>query len=84
MAHLRIVTAADDVNQGVIEALILRRFAAHLRVKDRDNLIDKQSPALWFLQLPEGYSWTEADAHFMNDLVEKQDLLAGWNYQDWW
>jgi hypothetical protein len=84
MARLRIVTAEDDVNQGVIEALILRRFASHLRAEARENLLDKQCPALWYLQIPEGYDWTEADAHFMNDLVEKQDLLAGWNYQDWW
>lgn len=76
MKKLCIVTIDDTVQTTTaVGYAVLKRFG-------HNRSIDKRSTSLWFLDL-EGYNWTRADADFMNDLVKKQDLLAGWNYQDW-
>lgn len=74
MSSLRIVPLNDDAGLAVnVERKLKERFAGRL---------EKQSTALWYLLLPASYKWTMADADFMNDLADKQDLLAGWGYQD--
>jgi hypothetical protein len=77
MARLRIVPLDDTAQTAnVLEFALWRRFRFDL------GALEKQCTSLWFLHLPAFHNWTMEDADFMNNLADKQDWIAGWNYQD--
>ena len=71
-ARVRLVTANDKLET---ERKLEQTLADYYRIEK----LSKQDESLWFMYLQE-YEWTMLDADFLNDLVEKQNLLAGWHY----
>ena len=75
MKRVRIVPLKDTAAlQTCLELEIKRRYPG--------MEINQPRISLWYLNLPYSYNWTRDDADFMNALADEQDMLAGWNYQE--